>query len=173
MPCSSLSCLGLWILSLLLAYITTISVIVTHTLIGHRCILITNLLCHDFSSLSLLYNNDSDLRKAAVFFLCPAAKNKLAVDWPQQTHALIFSQLDCLYSCEPRKNIAICIRWVNAQLNHRPVNLRMEIDGHKQEAQASPKQLLTQLEGAWGRQERPFPGKYSYFAIRKGQNALF
>lgn len=77
MSCSSLSCLGLWILSLLPPYITTISIIVTCALIGHRGILIINLLCHDFSSSSLSYKNDSDLRKAAVFFLCPAAKNNL------------------------------------------------------------------------------------------------
>lgn len=47
------------------------------TLMGHRCILIINLLCHAFSSSSLSYKNDSDLRKAAIFFLGPATKNIL------------------------------------------------------------------------------------------------
>lgn len=40
----------------------------------------------------------------------------LALDWPQQAHTLIFSLLDCLYSWEHRKNIAISLRWVNTVL---------------------------------------------------------
>ena len=130
MPCSTVyRVLGPWILSPVLTYITAISVTVTHTLIEYRCIWITNLICHDFLSLLLSYRNDSDLRKAAVLFSGPADKHNLQLTGHNRhMHWSFHSWVVCIH-VSLGKNIAICIRWVNAQLHLRPVNHYREIDG--------------------------------------------
>lgn len=171
MPCSKVYRVpGLWILSLVVTNITAISVTVTRTLIEYRCILITNLLCHVFFSLSRSHRNDSNLRKAAALFSGPADRhNSQLTGHNRHMHWSFHSWVVCIH-VSLGKNIAICIRWVNAQLHLRPGNHYREIDGDS-------RRLRLHLSSPWlswrGTSERDreeaFLGSLLILQLRKGK----